>query len=91
MNKNPKSIFLLIILLISSLNILEGQDKFNTQFEDIKYRNVGPTRGGRSTTVCGVVDEQFTFYMGTTGGGVWKTIDGGLNWKNIGLEYSNRN
>ena len=87
MNKNPKSVFLLIIILISSINILEGQDKFNTQFEDIKYRNVGPTRGGRSTTVCGVVNEQFTFYMGTTGGGVWKTLDGGLNWKNISDNY----
>ena len=82
-----KSIVLLVVLFVSSINILKGQDKLKIEFEDIKYRNVGPTRGGRSTTVCGVVNEQFTFYMGTTGGGVWKTLDGGLNWKNISDNY----
>jgi photosystem II stability/assembly factor-like uncharacterized protein len=87
MKKNLKSIVLLVVLFISSINISKAQDKFEPEFEDIKYRNVGPTRGGRSTTVCGVVNEQFTFYMGTTGGGVWKTLDGGLNWKNISDGY----
>ena len=87
MQKKYKGKFLLIVLFICSINISKGQDKFNIEFEDIKYRNVGPTRGGRSTTVCGVVNEQFTFYMGTTGGGVWKTLDGGLNWKNISDNY----
>ncbi len=87
MKIKPKSIVLLVVLFVSSINILKGQDKLKIEFEDIKYRNVGPTRGGRSTTVCGVVNEQFTFYMGTTGGGVWKTLDGGLNWKNISDNY----
>ena len=87
MEKKSNGMFLLIVLFIFSINISKGQDKFNIEFEDIKYRNVGPTRGGRSTTVCGVVNEQFTFYMGTTGGGVWKTLDGGLNWKNISDNY----
>jgi hypothetical protein len=44
------------VLFICSINISKGQDKFNIEFEDIKYRNVGPTRGGRSTTVCGVAN-----------------------------------
>ena len=87
MQKKSKGKFLLIVLFICSINISKGQDKFNIEFEDLKYRNVGPTRGGRSTTVCGVANEQFTFYMGTTGGGVWKTLDGGLNWKNISDNY----
>ena len=87
MQKKSKGKFLLIVLFICSINILKGQDKSNIEFEDLKYRNVGPTRGGRSTTVCGVANEQFTFYMGTTGGGVWKTLDGGLNWKNISDNY----
>jgi photosystem II stability/assembly factor-like uncharacterized protein len=87
MKIKPKSIVILIVFFVSSINILKGQDKLKIEFEDIKYRNVGPTRGGRSTTVCGVVNEQFTFYMGTTGGGVWKTLDGGLNWKNISDNY----
>ena len=41
--------------------------------ETLTYRNVGPFRGGRSTTVTGVPGQPFIYYMGTTGGGVWKT------------------
>ncbi|MDA9588578.1 hypothetical protein N9R82_05880 [Flavobacteriaceae bacterium] len=48
---------------------------------------MGPTRGGRATAVCGVTNAQFTFYLGTTGGGLWKTTDGGLNWNNISDGY----
>ena len=55
-----------------------------SQFKDaLVWRNVGPHRGGRSTAVCGVIQDKNTFYMGTTGGGVWKTVDGGATWKNI--------
>ena len=73
--------------LILTLNTSNGQEISKIDFEDIKYRNVGPTRGGRSTSVCGVINEQFTFYMGTTGGGLWKTTDAGLKWKNISDGY----
>ena len=52
-----------------------------------KYRNVGPTRGGRVTAVCGVVQAPGTFYMGATGGGVWQTTDYGVTWKNISDGY----
>ena len=48
-----------------------------------KYRLVGPFRGGRSGAVTGDTKNKNTFYFGGTGGGVWKTIDGGSNWKNI--------
>ena len=44
---------------------------------------IGPARGGRVTTVTGVNQEPHTFYMGATGGGVWKTIDAGATWRNI--------
>jgi photosystem II stability/assembly factor-like uncharacterized protein len=47
------------------------------------YRMIGPDRGGRVTTVTGVPSERETFYMGSTGGGVWKTTDAGHSWKNI--------
>ncbi len=53
----------------------------------IKYRSVGPYRGGRSGTVTGDLTQKNTFYFGSTGGGVWKTIDGGSNWKNITDKY----
>ncbi len=52
-------------------------------FKPLKWRNIGPFRGGRSGAVCGVSDDIFTYYMGVTGGGLWKTKDMGLNWSNI--------
>jgi photosystem II stability/assembly factor-like uncharacterized protein len=52
-----------------------------------KYRLVGPWRGGRSGAVTGSYSDRNTFYMGGTGGGVWKTSDGGNNWKNISDKY----
>lgn len=53
----------------------------------VKYRSVGPYRGGRSCAVAGDTKNKNTFYFGSTGGGVWKTIDGGSNWKNISDKY----
>ena len=52
-------------------------------FAGMRYRMVGPARGGRVTTVTGVPQEPLTFYMGSTGGGVWKTTDAGQTWVNI--------
>jgi photosystem II stability/assembly factor-like uncharacterized protein len=47
------------------------------------YRMIGPDRGGRVTAVTGVPAQPQTFYMGSTGGGVWKTTDAGHSWANI--------
>ena len=52
-------------------------------FSGLEYRSVGPTRGGRATAIAGVNQKPFDFYMGGTGGGVWKTTDAGTNWTNI--------
>ena len=52
-------------------------------FLGLKWRNIGPFRGGRSVTSTGVVGQPHTFYMGNTGGGIWKTTDDGVTWKNI--------
>ena len=49
----------------------------------LEYRNVGPHRGGRVTTVTGVASQPHTFYMGSTGGGVWRTHDAGESWHNL--------
>jgi photosystem II stability/assembly factor-like uncharacterized protein len=51
--------------------------------QGLTWRNVGPFRGGRATAVSGVLQDEQTFYMGATGGGVWKTTDAGINWKNV--------
>ena len=52
-------------------------------FSGLKWRNIGPFRGGRSVASSGVVGDPMTYYMGNTGGGVWKTSDAGQTWKNI--------
>lgn len=49
-------------------------------YEGIKWRSIGPYRGGRAGTVSGVVGQSNVYYMGTAGGGVWKTIDAGSTW-----------
>jgi hypothetical protein len=56
-------------------------------FSKMKYRLVGPFRGGRSGAVAGSYKNKNTFYFGATGGGVWKTMDGGSNWKNVSDKY----
>jgi photosystem II stability/assembly factor-like uncharacterized protein len=53
----------------------------------LKYRNIGPIRGGRVTAVAGVASQPYTFYMGSTGGGVWKTTDAGQTFKNVSDGY----
>src|SRR6476619_6347270 len=62
-------------------------NKEEVLFKNLKYRLVGPFRGGRSGAVAGSYKSKNTFYFGGTGGGVWKTIDGGSNWKNISDKY----
>ncbi len=52
-------------------------------FSGLEYRNLGPARGGRSTAVAGALTEPGTFYMGTSGGGVWKTSDYGQSWRPV--------
>src|SRR5215217_1167692 len=56
-------------------------------FSKMKYRLIGPFRGGRSGAVGASYKDKNTFYFGATGGGVWKTTDGGSNWKNISDKY----
>lgn len=57
------------------------------KYESYEFRNVGPTRGGRVTAVAGTVDEIATFYLGASGGGVWKTDDYGTTWFNVSDGY----
>ena len=56
-------------------------------FKPVKYRSIGPFRGGRSVCATGVVGDPMTYYMGVTGGGVWKTEDAGQHWNNISDGY----
>lgn len=57
------------------------------QLKDLSFRNIGPFRGGRSVAVAGHDEQPYTFYTGFTGGGVYKTTDGGNSWMNITDDY----
>lgn len=83
--------YLPLVLLLCNLSV-SGQAPVDTSelsrfFEPLQYRNIGPFRGGRSVTASGVTGDPLTYYMGTTGGGVWKTSDAGQHWKNISDGY----
>ncbi|WP_297793738.1 glycosyl hydrolase [uncultured Eudoraea sp.] len=76
-----KQIYLVFILAFTiSLGLAQDAE---TYFKPLKYRNIGPFRGGRSVSAVGVVGDPLTYYMGTTGGGLWKTSDAGQRWENI--------
>ncbi|MBM3305316.1 MAG: glycosyl hydrolase, partial [Candidatus Aminicenantes bacterium] len=52
-------------------------------YSALEWRLIGPFRGGRVTAVDGIPADRLTYYFGATGGGVWKTDDGGLSWRPI--------
>jgi photosystem II stability/assembly factor-like uncharacterized protein len=56
-------------------------------YSSLEWRTIGPYRGGRSCAVTGVSGKPTLFYMGSAGGGVWKTTDGGQTWGNISDGY----
>ncbi len=88
-----KKFILSFTTLITVLSLQAQKDKNTVTktdsiiFSNVKYRQVGPFRGGRSGTVAGSFKNKNTFIFGATGGGVWKTTDGGSNWKNISDKY----
>ncbi|HYX20169.1 MAG TPA: hypothetical protein VFA98_04930, partial [Thermoanaerobaculia bacterium] len=58
-----------------------SEKTLSDRFDGLQFRLIGPFRGGRVTAVSGVRHDPYTFYFGATGGGVWKTTDGGSNWQ----------
>ncbi len=61
--------------------------ELDTALSAVKWRSIGPFRGGRSNAGSGVIGDPKTYYMGTTGGGVWKTDNMGISWRNISDGY----
>lgn len=88
---------LLIVMLFSTFSPAQKTSKvaylfldelFNPNvYNQLEWRNIGPFRGGRSVAVTGVPGEPLIYYMGSTGGGVWKTTDAGQSWSNISDGY----
>lgn len=89
----PLAVLLLMSFIPMNSSILEAQrSKKNNQsdptiapelYSSLEYRLIGPFRGGRSAAVTGVASNPDLFYFGATGGGVWKTENGGETWENI--------
>ena len=82
---------LLILIFLTSFS--QRRNSSNTLsfdenlYNSIEYRLVGPFRGGRAGTVAGVIGNRNLYYMGTAGGGVWKTEDAGNSWECISDGY----
>ena len=70
--------------LCAQKNRIKNTSTFDESlYSGLKYRLLGPFRGGRSCTVTGVAGKPNLYYFGSVGGGVWKTTDGGTTWENI--------
>ncbi len=81
-----KKIFAASIIFLCTIFQIYGQ--YNPELtEALEWRELGPYRGGRSCAVTGVPGKPDLFYFGATGGGVWRTKDGGNSWHNISDGY----
>src|SRR4051812_36396022 len=76
---------ILCLLVLSAISVYAQTQttKETDPLKSFQYRSIGPYRGGRSAAVTGVPSQPFVFYYGATGGGVWKTTDGGINWESV--------
>ncbi|MTI39270.1 VPS10 domain-containing protein [Fulvivirga lutimaris] len=92
-----RSILLILLFAVALLTNTEAQRKSKSSaqsisydqslYEGMKWRSIGPYRGGRAGTATGVVGNNNLYYMGTAGGGVWRTTDGGSTWECISDGY----
>ncbi len=81
-----KITFLMKCLLVCTLHLSllsQTPAPSPSPLKGLQFRNIGPYRGGRVTAVSGVTSQPNVYYFGATGGGVWKSFDGGTNWQNI--------
>lgn len=82
----------ILLLLLASFFIPSTAKAQRAAYDEalysaLEYRSIGPYRGGRSAAVAGVPDKPLLYYFGATGGGVWRTQDGGQSWENISDGY----
>lgn len=82
---NPRRFLALLsaaFFILAGARMLGAQENLNFD-QALRWRSIGPDRGGRVTAVAGLVNDRSTYYMGATGGGVWKTVNAGITWAPI--------
>ena len=92
MNEQPNPVLnrlaVLVLLTVSAAAFAQAdRDSFPDNLRAMEWREVGPYRGGRSAAVAGIPTDRETYYFGATGGGVWKTQNGGQSWANVSDGY----
>ena len=65
------------VLFLTAISALTAQD---FDFSALEWRSIGPNRGGRSQAIAGSAKRPLEYYFGATGGGLWKTVNGGVTW-----------
>src|SRR5712692_4058543 len=69
--------------LLALISIVSAETYDASLFTALKWRNIGPNRGGRSITSAGSSTRPLEYYFGAVGGGLWKTTDGGTTWRPV--------
>ena len=87
----PPIVVLVLLLLGATGEAAPAQEDElpDELFQAMRWRDIGPFRGGRSVAATGVIGEPGTYYFGSTGGGVWKTTDAGVTWNNVSDGFFN--
>lgn len=80
--RRPLALLAAAFFILAGARMLGAQE--NLDFDRaLRWRSIGPDRGGRVTAVAGLVNDRSIYYMGATGGGVWKTVNAGITWAPI--------
>src|SRR5271170_6366042 len=83
MISRPLSVSLATAALLCGQTVNTAQTFDPSLYQAMRWRQIGPFRAGRVTAVAGIAGNAAVYYMGTPGGGLWKTVDGGTVWNPI--------
>lgn len=82
--RSARTAFGTLAFIVVAMNVLAAEAPPDLGLlQPLRWRNIGPLRGGRSIAVAGSAARVFEYYFGATGGGLWKTTDGGLTWNPV--------